>query len=281
MPKPYRDDQRRLMVTLSADRYNELKKTARAYSLSMTGIINNLIGDYLRAEREGGFDLTGAALADRVEILEKRFATLSAILTDKRGRKRQSVKHSETDLTPPTDNAPTFGSVPHDHGNGAPKTSTENKSDNGPKASTVDAPRLFAAIDPAPIRATTAEIKSTSTGNDAATSRPEPGAAIMETELPKGSTLEPRRADPHARAASIAQAAPARVALASSLVRESTTGTQRRDVDRRAEHTDDDRGNLRQRTPLEMRLEETKRRAAAYALHGGPLRQSYAIQGAY
>lgn len=263
MPKPYRDDQRRLMVTLSADRYNELKQTARAYSLSMTGIINNLIGDYLRAERDGGFDLTGAALADRVENLEKRFVTLSAILTDKRGRKRRPSKRSETDLTPPTVNASTFGGVPHD--------------DRADHADDDRAGNVDRELGAATIRATTGE---TSTENKSAF------GAIREPEpiAPKASTLEPPRHahdDPHARAASIAQAAPARVALASSLARESTTGTQRHDVDRRADHADDDRGSLRQRTPLERRLDETKRRAAAYALHGGPLRQSYAIQGAY
>lgn len=262
MAKHYRDDQRRVMITLSAARYDELKATARAYSLSMTGIINALIGDYLKAERNAD-DMTGAGLADRVDTLEKRLATLSALVADKRGRKRRP-KRTETDLT---NDAP--GGVPHDHGDGAPETSTENKSDDGPKASTVNAPGLFSATDPAPIRATTAEIKSTSTGND---------AAIMETETPKDSTPEPPRHthdDPHARAASIAQRAPERVALAASLARE-TTGT------RRHEMRDDyrDGGNLRQTPALERRL-ETKRRAVDYALHGGGLRPSFAIQGAY
>lgn len=270
MAKPYRDDQRRVMITLSAARYDELKATARAYSLSMTGIINALIGDYLKAERNAD-DMTGAGLSARVDSIEKRLATLSALVADKRGGRKRRPKQTETDLT---SDAP--GGVPHDHGNGAPETSTENKSDNGPKASTVNAAELFAATDPAPIRATTAEIKSISSENDAATSRPEPGAAIMETETPKGSTLEPPRHthdDPHARAASIAERAPARVALASSLAKgRATSDTQRRD---------NDGGNFRQRTPLERRLEETKRRATAYALHGGGLRPSFAIQGAY
>ncbi|MBR4750694.1 MAG: hypothetical protein IK077_02935, partial [Thermoguttaceae bacterium] len=79
--------------------------------------------------------------------------------------------------------------------------------------------------------------------------------------------LEPATHDhadnPRARAASIAQRAPARVALASSLAKGNG--------ERRADYG----------TPLERRLEETKRRATAYALHGAAPRPSFQIQGAY
>lgn len=257
MAKHYRDDQRRVMITLSAARYDELKATARAYSLSMTGIINALIGDYLKAERNAD-DMTGAGLADRVDTLEKRLATLSALVADKRGRKRRP-KQTETDLT--NDDAPSpFGGVPADHGD-ARTNDAPNMEPEPPKASTVDAAELFAATDPAPIRATTAKIKSTSTGND---------GAIMETETPKDSTPEPPRHvhdDPHARAERIAQRDPQRVALASSLAEGQN--------DRRANFSAD------QRSPLERRLEDTKRRAVAYALHGMQTRPAFQIQGAY
>lgn len=251
MSKHYRDDQRRVMITLSAARYDELKATARAYSLSMTGIINALIGDYLKAERNGAADMTGAGLADRVETLERRLATLSALIADKRGRKRRPPKQTETDLT--SDDAPgPFGGVPADHGdartNDAPIMETEP-----PKASTVNALGLFSATDPAPIRETTTETKSTATGNDGATSRPEPPRHVYDEQ--------------HARAASIAERAPARVALASSLAEGQN--------ERRASFSTE------QRTPLERRLEDTKRRAAAYALHGLQTRPAFQIQGAY
>ncbi|MBR4750745.1 MAG: hypothetical protein IK077_03200, partial [Thermoguttaceae bacterium] len=95
MTIPIRDDQRRVMITLSVDRYNELKKTARAYSLSMTGIINALIGDYLKAERNAAADMTGAGLAERVETLEKRLVTLSAMITPKRRRNSRRADHGE------------------------------------------------------------------------------------------------------------------------------------------------------------------------------------------
>ncbi|MBR4753352.1 MAG: hypothetical protein IK077_16510 [Thermoguttaceae bacterium] len=276
MTIPIREDQRRVMITLSVDRYNELKATARAYSLSMTGIINALIGDYLKAERSGGADMTGAGLSARVDSLEKRLATLSALIADKRGRKRRPPKQTETDLTSAAAPGP-FGGVPADHGdartNDAPIMETEP-----PKASTVNALGLFPATYPAPIRETTPETKSTSTGTDGATGRPEPDAPIMENRNAEGryrQRLEPATHDhadnPRARAASIAQRAPARVALASSLAKEETTGTRRHDHDG---------GNLRQTSTLERRL-ETKRRAIDYAMHGGGLRQSFAIQGAY
>ena len=289
MAKPYRNDQRRVMITLSANRYNELKATARAYSLSMTGIINALIGDYLKAERDGGADMAGAGLSARVDSIEKRLATLSALVADKRGGRKPRPKQTETDLT--SDNAPGgFGGVPADHDDHAPETSTEGKSDDGPKASTVNpaqgkepaptvnALELFAAEDPAPIRETTTETKSTATGNDGATSRTEPDAPIMKSRNAEGldrQRLEPaphdHADDPRARAASIAQRAPERVALASSFAGESI-GTQR--------HDHDGGGNLRQTSTLERRL-ETKRRAIDYAMHGGGLRPSYAMQGAY
>ena len=94
MTKPYREDQRRLMVTLPAAQYAAFQRHAQERSLSMTGIVNRLISDYLRAERNAD-DLTGAGLSERVETLEKRLVTLSAMVTPRPRRERRPKNKTE------------------------------------------------------------------------------------------------------------------------------------------------------------------------------------------
>lgn len=94
MTKPYRDDQRRLMVTLPAAQYAAFQRHAQERSLSMTGIVNRLISDYLRAERNAA-DMTGAGLSERVDTLEKRLVTLSAMVTPRPRRERRPKGKTE------------------------------------------------------------------------------------------------------------------------------------------------------------------------------------------
>lgn len=254
MTIPIRDDQRRVMITLSVDRYNELKKTARAYSLSMTGIINALIGDYLKAERNAAADMTGAGLAERVETLEKRLVTLSAMITPKRRRNSRRADHGGT--VPDVQTAETSNGGPI-MANPAPRSLSF------PLAEGKTAPERNAD---GPIMQTPRPSADTfqATGRGGSLSRLNP--AGNETPAP-----EPRRDQRPAegvdrqreRAAAIVERDTQRVALASSLAKG--------DGERRAEYG----------TPLERRLEETKRRATAYALHGAAPRPSFQIQGAY
>lgn len=212
MTTPYRSDQRRVMITLPADRYKELKATARANSLPMTAILNALIGDYLKAERNGAAD-TGAGLADRVEALEKRLAILSATV-NKAPRRRNRRGEPSTDAgkreQPPT---------------GSPEISTGAR----------------IAADPAP------------TSN-----------AMAMPKQTRG-TLD----DQHARAADLSKRA--RVPLASTLAGGETFGGDA------MQHSDQRGGETARRE----RLEETKRRAASYALHGARYnRGAFIIGGA-
>lgn len=275
MTIPIRDDQRRVMITLSVDRYNELKATARAYSLSMTGIINALIGDYLKAERNAAADMTGAGLAARVDSLEKRLATLSAMITPKRRRNARRADHADGEHVAPfsdasrrLDDAPIMQtaaprslSFPLAGGERDGETSTRSGS-REPNARDLDAPIMQTANTPRP-----SADPFQATGRGGSLSR------LNDRAGNDDATAEPRRDHRPAegvdrqreRAAAIVERAPERVALASSLAKGDDGG------ERRAE----------QRTPLERRLEDTKRRAAAYALHGMQTRPAFQVQGAY
>lgn len=243
-----RNDQRRVMITLSVDRYNELKKTARAYSLSMTGIINALIGDYLKAERDGGADMTGAGLVDRVDSLEKRLATLSAMLAPKRTRKRR-------------------------------------KSADAPKQ-TIDAP----IMEPTETNLTKREPDHAETlpdtfGGDGTTlqlfgkdERLDDKTAPPIVDAPPTPTTRDAIVEQHERAATIANREPERVAIASTLARESKPYEQPK---RRVDESRNARTYLERRQDDSKRLDETKRRAAAYALHGIGSTRTLATQGAY
>ena len=93
MTTPRRPDQRVLNVTISAERYAALKSCAKSISMSLTGIVNGLIGDYLRAVDEEGTE--GAGLARRVDSLEKRLAVIQAELEPQRRERRAACEAKE------------------------------------------------------------------------------------------------------------------------------------------------------------------------------------------
>ena len=251
MTTPYRSDQRRVMITLPADRYKELKATARANSLPMTAILNALIGDYLKAERNGAAD-TGAGLADRVEALEKRLAILSATV-NKAPRRRNRRGEPSTDAgereQPPTGSPKnsTGARIAADldgepHADRAAMTMPQRNDGAGPTVQTV-----------APETSTGARIAAD----------PAPTSNAMTMPKQTRGTLD----DQHARAADLSKRA--RVPLASTIAGGETFGGGA------MQHSDQRAGETARRE----RLEETKRRAAPYALHGARYNRGACIIG--
>lgn len=273
MTTPYRSDQRRVMITLPADRYKELKATARANSLPMTAILNALIGDYLKAERNGAAD-TGAGLADRVEALEKRLAILSAMV-NKAPRRRNRRGEPSTDAgereQPPTGSPKTSNGARiaadldgEPHADRAAMTMPKQSAGAGPTVQTVAPPTLEADAPTARAESGQTVAPETSTGARIAAD-PAPTSNAMTMPKQTRGTLD----DQHARAADLSKRA--RVPLASTLAGGETFGGGA------MQHSDQRAGETARRE----RLEETKRRAASYALHGARYnRGAFIIGGA-
>lgn len=265
MTTPYRSDQRRVMITLPADRYKELKATARANSLPMTAILNALIGDYLKAERNGAAD-TGAGLADRVEALEKRLAILSATV-NKAPRRRNRRGEPSTDAgereQPPT-GSPEISTGARIAADRAAMTMPKRNDGAGPTVHTVAPPTLEADAPTARAESGQTVAPKTSTGARIAAD-PAPTSNAMTMPKQTRGTLD----DQHARAADLSKRA--RVPLASTLAGGETFGGGA------MQHSDQRGGETARRE----RLEETKRRAASYALHSARYnRGAFIIGGA-
>ena len=198
MTTPLRKDQRRVVITFPVDRYAELKRHAHDSAITMTAIINELVKDYLRAERDEGAG-TGAGIVARVDSLEKRLATLSALLGTQRPRRH---------------------------------TTANRQADKGQNATQDDAPAL--RLDHAEQNhAAPLDQRDEAKSDDAATpgtdlTQDAPAPSITETNPAEDVKTEPRdqaHDEQHERAANLAQRS--RVPLASSFAKGPTQNERR------------------------------------------------------
>ena len=199
MTAPLRKDQRRVVITFPVDRYAELKRHAHASAITMTAIINELVKDYLRAEQNAAADLTGAGLSARVDSLEKRLATLSALLAPERPRRQATAERQADRKREATRNdAPALRLDHAEQNHAAPL-------DQRDRAKSDDAP---------------------TPGTDLTQDAPAP--SIMQINAAEDVKPEPRSQDhdeQHERAADLAQRS--RVPLASSLAKEPAQNERR------------------------------------------------------